>query len=124
MKRRLQDQGDRMISGKLRAKTARRGATHATVTVDGTGYAWEERHSWVVWGRGLRVLSVSVWLDPGRTRELVLDLTLKADTVGDEPPERLVRQAVEEGVRAALAEGWVPGSRGRAFRLELPVREA
>lgn len=124
MKRRGSDQGDRMVSGKLRAKAARRGAAHSEVSVSGTGYLWERRHGWVVWGKGVRVLSVSVWLDPGRTRELILDLTLRADTVGDQPPEPLVLEKVAEGIRAALDAGWVPDSRGRAFRLELPAREA
>src|SRR5688572_8235123 len=68
---------DRLISGKLRTKAARRGASHTTVSIDGTDYAWSYRHGWQVWGKGIQAISLSVSLRPGRTRELILDFTLK-----------------------------------------------
>jgi len=63
---------DRMISGKLRGKAGRAGAAASTVLVDGTDYAWSYRHGWLVWGKGIKAISVSVALKPLRTRELIL----------------------------------------------------
>ena len=110
---------DRMISGKLRAKAARAGAAATTVSVDGTEYAWSHRHGWLIRGKGIRAISLSVSLKPERTRELILDLTA---TVGPEepvPPEARVLNALADAIRAALEAGWDPESRGRAFRFEV-----
>ena len=109
---------DRLISGKLRGKAARSGADARLVTVDEARYAWEYRHGWLVWGKGIKALSISVSLRPGRTRELILDLTL---TVGPEegpPPETRILRSLEDGIRSAREAGWDPESRGRAFRHE------
>ena len=110
---------DRMISGKLRNKAARHGAEHTRVTVDGVEYAWAYRHGWLVWGKGIKAISLSVSLQPGRTRELVLDLSLKVDDQDAPPPERRVLAALDRGIRSALEAGWAPESRGRAFRFEI-----
>ena len=109
---------DRLISGKLRGKEARRGAPATRVSVDGTSYAWEYRHGWLVWGKGLKALSISVSLEPGRTRELILDLALRVGPDGPPPETRVVR-ALEDGIRSAREAGWDPESRGRAFRHEV-----
>jgi hypothetical protein len=109
---------DRLISGKLRGKEARRGAPATLVSVDGTSYAWKYRHGWLVWGKGLKALSISVSLEPGRTRELILDLALRVSPDGPPPEARVVR-ALEDGIRSAREAGWDPESRGRAFRHEV-----
>ena len=111
---------DRLISGKLRAKAGRQGAVNTRIAVDGTDYAWAYRHGWLVWGKGIKAISISVSLHPGRTRELILDLTVKAGVEEDSPAEKRVRRALEEGIRAAIEAGWDPESRGRAFRFEIP----
>jgi hypothetical protein len=87
--------------------------------VDGTDYAWSYRHGWVVWGKGIKAISLSVSLRPGRTRELILDFSLKVGVEEGKPSEPRLLRALEEGVRAALAAGWDPESRGRAFRHEV-----
>ena len=110
---------DRLISGKLRAKAARRGARHTLVAVDGIDYAWAYRHGWLIWGKGVKAISLSVALNPGRTRELILDLTLKVGVAAEAPAEERVLRALESGIRSARQEGWDPESRGRAFRLEI-----
>jgi hypothetical protein len=110
---------DRMISGKLRNKAARHGAEHKRLAVDGVEYAWSYRHGWLVWGKGIKAISLSVSLHPGRTRELVLDLSLKVDDQDAPPPERRVLAALEGGIRSAVEAGWDPESRGRAFRYEI-----
>ena len=84
MKKDFRRAADRMISGKLRKKAGRAGASASTVSVDGTAYAWSHRHGWLVWGKGVKAISVSVALKPERTRELILDFTLK---VGAEDPD-------------------------------------
>ena len=111
--------GDRLISGKLREKAGRAGAAHTTVLVDGTAYAWSYRHGWVVWGKGIKAISISVALHPKRTRELILDLTLRMDEGGSAPSEARVVDALPAAIRSALAAGWDPESRGRAFRHEI-----
>lgn len=112
-------EGDRLISGRLRGKAARSGAASAVITVDGVDYAWAYRHGWVVWGKGIKAMSISASLSPERTRELILDFTLKVDH-GDGPPsETRVLRALESGIRSAREAGWDPESRGRAFRHEL-----
>src|SRR5258708_11864315 len=110
---------DRMISGKLRGKAGRSGSPASTVSVDGTDYAWSYRHGWLVWGKGIKAISVSVALKPERTRELILDFTLKVGAEDPTPPEARVAGALAAAIRSALQAGWDPESRGRAFRFEI-----
>ena len=119
MKKRARMSADRLISGKLRPKAARRGARHTLVAVDGIDYAWAYRHGWLVWGKGVKAISLSVALHPGRTRELILDLTLNVAAEDPSPAEERVLRALESGIRSARLEGWDPESRGRAFRFEI-----
>ena len=109
---------DRLISGKLRAKAGRRDAVNTIVSVDGTDYAWAHRHGWLVWGKGIKALSISVSLHPGRTRELILDFTMKVGPEDASPSDLRVVQALEPAIREAIRAGWDPESRGRAFRYE------
>jgi hypothetical protein len=110
---------DRLISGKLRAKAGRSGAAGTSVSVDGVDYAWSYRHGWVVWGKGFKVVSLSVSLHPKRTRELILDFTLKVDEGDGTPSDARVLEALSAGIRSAREAGWDPESRGRAFRHEI-----
>ena len=110
---------DRLISGKLRAKAGRSGAARTTVTVDGGEYVWSYRHGWTVWGKGIKAVSVSVSLHPKRTRELILDFTLKVNAGNGSPSDARVLHALESGIRSAREAGWDPESRGRAFRHEI-----
>ena len=119
MKKDPRQANDRLISGKLRAKAGRRGASNTIVAVDGTDYVWRHRHAWVVWGKGIMALSISVSLLPGRTRELILDFTLKANDQGGTPSGATVLRALASGIRSAREAGWDPQSRGRAFRYEV-----
>jgi hypothetical protein len=118
MRKSLRRAPDRLISGKLRAKAARAGAVTRTVAVDGTEYAWSYRHGWQVWGRDLKVVSLSVALRPERTRELILDLTAAVSPTDPIPAEARIEAALPDAIRSAMAAGWVPDSRGRAFRFE------
>lgn len=109
---------DRLISGRLRKKTARAGAAHTRVSVDGVEYAWSYRHGWVVWGKGIKAMSISVSLHPARTRELIVDFTLRVNDQGETPSEPRVLEALQAAIRSAMEAGWDPESRGRAFRYE------
>jgi hypothetical protein len=92
-------------------------ASANALTIDGTQYAWEFRHAWVVEsGKGLKGLSVSVWLEPGKTRELILDFDFKVFGLDRNPPQPVMSRAVARGILSAIQAGWVPNSRGRAFR--------
>jgi len=113
------DDEDRLISGKLRGKASRRGALAKLLTIDGTTFTWERRHGFVIDGKLLHAYSFSVALQPERTRELILDFTLRPDERGLPPNEKRVMATLEDGVRAALEGGWDPESRGRAFRFQL-----
>jgi hypothetical protein len=114
---------DRLISGKLRNKAGRAGAPATTVSVDGADYAWSYRHGWLVWGKGIKAISISVALKPHRTRELILDFSVKMDVEDPAPPEARVARALEGAIRSAIAAGWHPESRGRAFRFEVAEGE-
>lgn len=116
--------GDRLISGKLRGKAARQGAPARLLTIDGITYTWNARHAFVVDGQRLHAYSFSVALQPERTRELIVDFTLRPDERGLPPSETRVRATLEDGVRAALENGWHPESRGRAFRWQLDDKRA
>jgi hypothetical protein len=72
----------------------------------------------VVWGKGIKAVSVSVSLQPERTRELILDFTVKVND-GDAPSDARVLRALPAAIRSAREAGWDPESRGRAFRHEI-----
>lgn len=120
MKKDPRQAGDRLISGKLRDKAARKGAPRTVVAVDGVDYVWSWRHGWVVWGKDIKAVSVSVSLSPGRTRELILDFTVDVGPHQAAPAEARIERALEAAIRAAREAGWDPESRGRAFRYEVP----
>jgi hypothetical protein len=119
VKKSARDAKDRMISGKLRSKAARGEGDGKVVTVDGVDYVWAHRHGWLVWGKGIKAVSVSVSLKPERTRELILDFTLKVGPEESTPSEAKLERALPAAIREALEAGWDPESRGRAFRYEI-----
>src|SRR5215216_4589085 len=122
MKKDPRTAGDRLISGKLRAKAARKGAENTVIEVDGTAYVWAYRHGWLVWGKGIKAVSVSVSLNPSRTRELILDFTVDVEHDEGTSPDAKVLRALPPAIRAAREAGWDPESRGRAFRHEVSER--
>jgi len=105
-----------MISGKLRGKAARLQGDAKTVTVAGVDYSWFRRHDWLVWGKGIKAVSVSVSLHPERTRELILDFTVRIGPEEATPSEARLARALEPAIHAAMEAGWDPETRGRAFR--------
>jgi hypothetical protein len=119
VKKSARDAKDRMISGKLRSKLARGEGGGKIVTVDGIEYTWIQRHGWLVWGKGIKAVSVSVSLKPERTRELILDLTINVGPEENTPSEARLERALPAAIREAMDAGWDPESRCRAFRYEI-----
>ncbi len=94
-----------------------------SVSVDGVTYQWELRHGWGTWADGSpRGISVSVWAERHRTRELILDFPFRrfGQTA---PSEDKLAEALQETIPLAIAAGWAPDSRGRRFRTALPEDE-
>ena len=87
--------------------------------MDGHDYAWSLRHEWTVGGKGVEVVSISVSLHPERTRELILDFTLRVSDGEGTPSVTRVLRALPSAIRSAQEAGWEPESRGRAFRHEI-----
>ena len=99
--------------GRLRAAKHR-------LSVDGAEYSWEYRHEWFVQReKGLRAISVLVSLDPGKNRELILELSFRVPGLERNPSDAKVAAVVRDGIREAREDGWDPESRGRAFRYAL-----
>jgi hypothetical protein len=88
-----------------------------TVAVDGTPYQWSYRGPWVVdHAHGFKDVSLSVALEPGRTRELILDLRFACVGIERNPTDAQMAQEAAEATRGAIRAGWDPESRGRSFR--------
>ncbi len=92
------------------------------ITLDGVEYQWLYRHGWgnLRGGAGYYGVSVSVWLEPERTRELVIDFPFSRFGMRTPPRKAMLIEAFTPAIEAALANGWDPESRGRAYRYEVP----
>ena len=94
------------------------------VAVDREEYQWRVRHSWIATGgEGLKGISISVWHEPGRTRELIIDFPFSVFGLDQKPKKVDLIAAVQSAIKAAMAAGWRPESRGRPFRFQVPDRE-
>ncbi len=94
------------------------------IAVDGMVYRWRARHGWVLDGHvGLKGISISVWLEPGRTRELILDFPFAVFGLDRSPQQTALIAALRPAIQAATAAGWRPESRGRTFRFSVPGSE-
>ena len=75
-------------------------------------------------GEPIKGISVSVWLQPERTRELILDFAFAAFDLNHPPSRAVLAEAVKAATSAAIAArapaGWEPESRGRSFRFDVP----
>jgi hypothetical protein len=75
----------------------------------------------VDWGVGLKGISISVWREPGRTRELIIDFPFAVFGLDRKPKRTDLIAALRPAIKAAIAAGWKPESRGRAFRFQVPA---
>lgn len=115
--KRLQTRGERQAS-----RVAGSEPKLEVLTLGGVEYKWLYRHGWgnLRGGAGYYGVSVSVWLEPDRTRELVIDFPFSRFGMRTPPRKALLLEAVLPAIEAALAGGWDPESRGRAYRYEVP----
>ena len=87
------------------------------ISVDGYDMIWEKRHPIFLDGRKeLKGVSVSVWIRPGKTKELILDVHFATFGVDRMPNPDRWNQVLALAVRSAMEAGWDPESRGAAFR--------
>jgi hypothetical protein len=88
-----------------------------TIDVDDESYSWQTRHGWLVdAGRGLKGVSIVVVHEPGRTREVVIDFPFSFFGRDRSPAVAEILVRLRPAIRRAIAAGWRPDSRGRAFR--------
>lgn len=87
------------------------------VTVDGFDLIWEKRHPiFLDWRKELKGVSVSVWIRPGKTKELILDVLFDVYGLERFPNPDRWNQVLAQAIRSAMGAGWDPESRGTAFR--------
>lgn len=93
----------------------------STLTVGNNEYRWAVRHSWLVdSGAGLKGLSFSVCLNPGRTRELVIDCPFSTFGLNRDPKRSELVAVLRSAIQDAIDAGWEPESRGHTFRYRMP----
>ena len=103
-----------LVQGGLRQK---RVSNPNPIAVDGFDMVWEKRHPlFLDWRKELKGLSVSVWIRPGKTKELILDVHFAVYGLDRLPNPDRFNQVLAEAIRSAMAAGWDPESRGASFR--------
>ena len=99
------------------ARETKRVSNPNPIVVDGVDMLWEKRHPvFLDWRKELKGVSVSVWVTPGRTRELVLDVHFSVFGIERMPNTDQWNQVLAQAIRSAIEAGWDPRSRGSAFR--------
>ena len=87
------------------------------IAVDGFDLIWEKRHPiFLDWRKELKGVSVSVWIRPGKTKELVLDILFDVHGIDRMPNPERFNEILSGAIRSAIEAGWDPESRGAAFR--------
>ena len=87
------------------------------IVVDGYEMIWEKRHPiFLDWRKELKGVSVSVWIRPGKTKELILDVLFDVYGLDRFPNLDRWNQVLALAIRSAMEAGWDPESRGAAFR--------
>lgn len=100
-----------------RARNQKRVSEPNLITVDGLAMIWEKRHPiFLDWRKELKGVSVSVWVRPGKTKELVLDVHFAVFDIDRIPNADRWNEVLGRAIRSAMEAGWDPLSRGSAFR--------
>ena len=95
----------------------------SSVTVDGVRYEWwiHRRPTWCT-GEGWKGLALAVQPAEFPARKLFLEFPPELDThisSQKRPRPSVSERRLTESIRAALAAGWEPSSRGRPFVYEV-----
>ncbi len=87
------------------------------ITVDGLDLIWEKRHPvYLDWRKEVKGVSVSVWVRPGKTKELILDVHFAVFGIDRLPNPDRWNEVLAQAIRSAMEAGWDPMSRGSAVR--------
>jgi hypothetical protein len=87
------------------------------ITVDGLDLIWEKRHPvYLDWRKEVKGVSVSVWVRPGKTKELILDVHFAVFGIDRFPNPDRWNEVLAQAIRSAMEVGWDPLSRGSAVR--------
>lgn len=95
--------------------------TEGAFTLDGVPLIWTllSGPQWSNAGRGYKGLCVSVRAAQLARRELIIEFPYPTDKAGRERPvpqrPEISQAVVEASIRDAVADGWSPESRGKAF---------
>jgi hypothetical protein len=95
------------------------------VTIDGINLLWELVSEPQVIARECRGLRISVQAEGAHNRELILEYPFPAKRNGVGLPQvpqrpKFSPKTVEADIHKALAAGWDPASRGKAFIFQVP----
>jgi hypothetical protein len=87
------------------------------ITIEGIDYVWSiTRLGGVSNSLGdYRGLAVSVCLEPGRTKELIIEFAFEEYELSVPRSKSSFLERLRGCIEAAMSEGWVPGKRGKAF---------
>jgi len=87
-----------------------------TISVDGENYHWKVRHTWLVnSGVGVKGISISVWLKPGQSKELVVEFPFSLFGLDRSPKPAKIDAALQSALKEHIAAGWRADSRGHTF---------
>mgnify|MGYP001556036579 CR=1 FL=1 len=97
-------------------------SVEASVVIDGHELVWtlEREPKWHT--DGPRGMAISVKLNEGNHRELLLEYPYPKWKPGPQrhlERPRIVPAMIEAGIRAAMEAGWEPTSRGRVFAFQV-----
>lgn len=107
-------------------KKRRKRQLAGTASLNGVGLTWEliSEPQWSNSGGGYKGLCVSVKVTDAVRRELLIEYPYPTDTKGHKlpVPQRppLSQSIVEASILQAIAAGWDPESRGKAFVFHAP----
>ncbi len=95
--------------------------------IEALGYKFEWRVlHWPRWeyGHGWRGAAIEISLDGGNSRPLVVEYELEKKSPSssgyNRQRSRITPLGLRTAIAAAMAEGWKPTSRGRAFTYQAP----
>jgi hypothetical protein len=114
------------MAGGLNSKRKKR-TIEGSLTVDGISLKWVlmSEPQWSNSGDGYKGLCISVTVVGEARRELIIEYPYPKDRDGRPLPvpqrPSVSPKLVEVAIREALADGWDPTSRGRAFVYYVPV---
>ncbi|MRR55058.1 MAG: hypothetical protein EG822_11185 [Deltaproteobacteria bacterium] len=96
-----------------------------TIEIDGIELAWEIRHLGGASNmyENYRGISVSVVHTKGATKELIINFHFQDYWWALPPSKQEFEDRLTATIKEAIAAGWAPTRRGKAFIFEVPKRD-